>query len=231
METRKITIINSRTQSQRTIESTATNLGELKEELRQAGIDYEGMTFYEGHMRAELVDDASVLPEEIDYKGSKVRDLIFMLTTPNKNIKSGIKEGVADGFVNYTRAYLYDKIHELHLENKIKEVFGKNFTQVSSDALKKIIDEFEYDKKVKEAIEKVDNNTCHSCGQSNIKKAFKLLVELLEEEGCILEIDGDEVLRVLNEADTDDDTNDEEKSNEKLISTKDIDEMFDFINK
>lgn len=217
METRKVTIINSRTQSQRTIESTATNLGELKEELRQAGIDYEGMTFYEGHMRAELVDDASVLPEEIDYKGSKVRDLIFMLTTPNKNIKSG---------ADYARAYLYDKVHELHLEDRIKEVFGKNFTQVSSDALKQMIDEFEYDRKVKEATKEVDNCPSTSCGQYNVKKAFEMLVTLLEEEGCLSSYDTEKVWNTLY---GEDDT--KENTNEKLISTKDIDEMFDFINK
>lgn len=217
METRKVTIINSRTQSQRTIESTATNLGELKEELRQAGIDYEGMTFYEGHMRAELVDDQSVLPEEIDYKGSKVKDLIFMLTTPNKNIKSG---------ADYARAYLYDKVHELHLEDRIKEVFGKNFTQVSSDALKQMIDEFEYDRKVKEAAKEVDNCPSTSCGQYNVKKAFEMLVTLLEEEGCLSSYDTEKVWNTLY---GEDDT--KENTNEKLISTKDIDEMFDFINK
>ena len=59
METRKVTIINSRSQSQKVIQdSKATTLGELKAEMRERGIDYSGMTFYEGHMRAELKDDA-----------------------------------------------------------------------------------------------------------------------------------------------------------------------------
>ena len=90
METRKVTIINSRTQSQKVIQdSKATTLGELKQEMRERGINYEGMTFYEGHIRAELIDDAASLPNNIPYKGQVVNDLVFMLTTPNKNIKSG----------------------------------------------------------------------------------------------------------------------------------------------
>ena len=53
METRKVTIINSKTQSQKVIQdSKATTLGELKQEMRERGINYAGMTFFEGHMRA-----------------------------------------------------------------------------------------------------------------------------------------------------------------------------------
>lgn len=90
METRRVTFINQKTQAQRTIEnSTATTLGELKTEMDAAGIDYDGMTFYEGHMRAELKDDAAPLPTNIPYKGTVVNDLTFMLTTPEKKVKSG----------------------------------------------------------------------------------------------------------------------------------------------
>ena len=88
METRKITIINSKTQSQKVIEnSQATTLGELKAEMRQLGIDYSGMAFMEGHIRAELKDDASILPTNIPYKGQVVNDLTFLLTAPEKKIK------------------------------------------------------------------------------------------------------------------------------------------------
>ena len=63
---RKVTIINNKTQSQKVIQdSEATTLGELKREMRERGIEYEGMTFYEGHLRAELKDDASPLPATV----------------------------------------------------------------------------------------------------------------------------------------------------------------------
>lgn len=90
MEFRKVTIINNKTQSQKVIQaSTATTLGELKREMREAGIKYEGMAFFEGHLRAELKDDASILPTNIPYKGQVVNDLTFLLTAPEKKIKSG----------------------------------------------------------------------------------------------------------------------------------------------
>lgn len=126
METRSITIINSRTQSQRVIEaSTATTLGELKREMRALNIPYDGMSFFEGHIRAELKDDASILPTNIPYKGQVVNDLIFLLSNPEKKIKSGA----------YTRKELYDQIKEADLQEECIKRYGKNFTLCKSTDL------------------------------------------------------------------------------------------------
>lgn len=90
METRKITIIDNKNQSQKVIaDSQATTLGELKSEMRARGISYEGCTFYCGQMRAELKDDAAPLPATVMYRGQEVTDLTFLLTAPEKKIKSG----------------------------------------------------------------------------------------------------------------------------------------------
>ena len=48
MEARKITIVSTKTQKKSVIMSGAETLGELKNDLRNAGIDFEDMTFYEG---------------------------------------------------------------------------------------------------------------------------------------------------------------------------------------
>lgn len=123
METRKVTIINSKTQSQKVIQdSKATTLGELKQEMRERGIDYTGMTFFEGHMRAELKDDAAPLPTNIPYKGQVVNDLTFMLTAPEKKVRSGAM----------SRAEAYAEIKKRHLQSVCVEKFGKNFTQCST---------------------------------------------------------------------------------------------------
>lgn len=123
METRKVTIINSKTQSQKVIQdSKATTLGELKQEMRERGIDYTGMTFFEGHMRAELKDDAAPLPANIPYKGQVVNDLTFMLTAPEKKVRSGAM----------SRAEAYAEIKKRHLQSVCVEKFGKNFTQCST---------------------------------------------------------------------------------------------------
>ena len=123
METRKVTIINSKTQSQKVIQdSKATTLGELKQEMMERGIDYTGMTFFEGHMRAELKDDAAPLPTNIPYKGQVVNDLTFMLTTPEKKVKSGAM----------SRAEAYAEIKKRGLQGACVDKFGKNFTQCST---------------------------------------------------------------------------------------------------
>ena len=122
---RKVTFIDSKTQSQKVINnSTATTLGELKAEMRSAGISYEDMSFYEGHIRAELMDDNSILPTDILYKGQVVNDLVFMLSTTNKKIKSGI-----------TRPEVYEKIKNLNLQEEVKNIFNRNYTQVPTNDL------------------------------------------------------------------------------------------------
>ena len=45
MEVRKITVVSTKTQKKSVIMSGAETLGELKKDFREAGIDYEGMTF------------------------------------------------------------------------------------------------------------------------------------------------------------------------------------------
>lgn len=126
MEFRKVTIINNKTQSQKVIQaSSATTLGELKREMREAGIEFEGMTFFEGHLRAELKDDASILPTNIPYKGQVVNDLTFLLTAPEKKIKSGAM----------SRAEAYNAIKARGLKDECVKRFGKNFTMCKTQDL------------------------------------------------------------------------------------------------
>lgn len=130
METRKIVIVNSKTQKQSVIQaSSATTLGELKAEMRELNISHEGMTFFEGHARVELKDDASVLPSNIAYKGNVVNDLTFLLTAPEKKIRSGAM----------SRPEAYAGIKALGLKDKVQAKFGKNFTQCSTTDLEKMI--------------------------------------------------------------------------------------------
>lgn len=197
METRRITIVNNKTQKQSVIRaSTATTLGELKAEMRQAGINYEGMTFFEGHARVELKDDASVLPTNIAYKGNVVNDLTFLLTAPEKKIKSGAM----------TRAEAYAGIKALGLKDKVQAKFGKNFTQCSTSDLEKMIMEASASKPAKAAkpapapkvetvapVAKVAEG--HSC---KAEEALKVLTEALYADDTIEEDTYDEVMSILN---------------------------------
>lgn len=203
---RRVTIINTKSQSQTVIpDSKATTLGELKAEMRERGIDYEGMTFYEGHMRAELMDDASFLPSDIVYKGHVVKDLCFMLTTPNKKIGSGVM----------SREKAYEAIRDLHLQNEIKLRFGKNFTQCSTANLEAVIEEFK-------AKEKKDSEEKKNSGAGLDK--LKSLINSLYRDSVIGSELYDKLFAVLKEESVIHDDS-------KMMSKEEIDDMFDFISR
>lgn len=227
METRKVTIINSKTQSQKVIEnSTATTLGELKSEMRAAGIDYDGMTFYEGHLRAELKDDASPLPTNIPYKGTTVNDLVFMLTTPEKKVKSGAM----------SRMEVYAKIKELGLQDECKKKFGKNFTQCSTDSLVSLVEsatkkaakatkETPAPAVVEPTTEEVvmpEAETPSTCGCEceGVKKALQTLVDALYNNDVIEQETYSGVNALLNG---------KEYVAPKKMSHSEISDMFDFV--
>ena len=229
METRKVTIINSKTQSQKVIQdSKATTLGELKQEMRERGIDYTGMTFFEGHMRAELKDDAAPLPTNIPYKGQVVNDLTFMLTAPEKKVKSGAM----------TRAEAYAEIKKRGLQGACVDKFGKNFTQCSTADLISLIERNsakvapapKAEKPVKAAPAKAEalyddaapiapETPATGC---NCSKALAILTEALYEDEAIEEETYDAVMATLKGGSY--------NAPEKM-SKKEIDTMFDFVER
>lgn len=220
METRKVTIINSKTQSQKVIQdSKATTLGELKKEMRERGIDYTGMTFFEGHMRAELKDDAAPLPANIPYKGQVVNDLTFMLTAPEKKVRSGAM----------SRAEVYAEIKKRHLQSVCVEKFGKNFTQCSTADLISLFEKGstnaapapKAEKPVEAEAAPVTSDTPSHTG-CNCSKAIAMLTEALYSNDTIEEETYDAVMAAL----TGKSCNTPEK-----MSKKEIDEMFGFVER
>lgn len=228
METRKVTIINSKTQSQKIIQdSRATTLGELKQEMRERGIDYTGMTFFEGHMRAELKDDAAPLPTNIPYKGQVVNDLTFMLTAPEKKVKSGAM----------SRAEAYAEIKKRGLQGACVDKFGKNFTQCTTVNLISLIENntveavapkaekpkaekpIEAAPAKKEEAPVAPEAPATGC---NCSKALAILTEALYENDTIEEETYDAVMATLNGG---------TYSTPEKMSKKEIDEMFGFVER
>lgn len=218
METRKVTIINSKTQSQKVIQdSKATTLGELKQEMRERGIDYAGMTFFEGHMRAELKDDAAPLPTNIPYKGQVVNDLTFMLTTPEKKVKSGAM----------SRAEAYAEIKKRGLQDACVDKFGKNFTQCSTADLISLIEKNSTKAapapKAEKSIEVAAPVAPEApITEGNTSKALAILTEALYENDIIEEETYDAVMVALKGGSY--------NAPEKM-SKKEIDTMFDFVER
>lgn len=222
MEFRKVTIINNKTQSQKVIQaSTATTLGELKREMREAGIEYEGMTFFEGHLRAELKDDASILPTNIPYKGQVVNDLTFLLTAPEKKIKSGAM----------SRAEAYNAIKARGLQDECVKRFGKNFTMCKTQDLIDLLGEgsskpapVKEKKEVvveEKATKEVEISKESSIPEGNVAGALEVLLEGLYGSDTIEEATYNRAMAELKGTDY--------KEPEKM-SKAEINKMFDFVH-
>ncbi|WEU69801.1 hypothetical protein [Kehishuvirus tikkala] len=226
MEFRKVTIINNKTQSQKVIQaSAATTLGELKREMREAGIEYEGMTFFEGHLRAELKDDASILPTNIPYKGQVVNDLTFLLTAPEKKIKSGAM----------SRAEAYNAIKARGLQDECVKRFGKNFTMCKTQDLidllgegapvkeekKEVVKEKPAKKEVAKEPVKEEKPVVTATSEGNVVGALEVLLEDLYVSDVMEEDTYNRAMAVLKGTIY--------KAPEKM-SRSEINKMFDFVH-
>lgn len=131
METRKITVVETKNQKKTVIMSAATTLAELKTDLTRNGIDYTDMSFFEGVSKVELKSDNAMLPHDVPYKGTTTNELVFMLTNTNKKIKSGVM----------SRAEAYEVIKDRKLQARCIDKYGKNFTVCKTSELIALIEE------------------------------------------------------------------------------------------
>lgn len=187
MEARKITVVQTKNQKKSVIMSAAMTLAELKSDLRANGIDYYGMTFFEGTSKVELKNDASVLPHDVPYKGTVTNELVFMLTNTNKKIRSGA--------AIMSRAEAYSAIKSMGLQNACVKKFGKNFTMCKTADLIVLIQSNGAPK----AEEKVETPASNGgeCVDTAARAAISKLVEVLEDNGTIEEDEKEEVLSIL----------------------------------
>ena len=176
MEKRKITVVC--TTGNRTVEilSDATTLGELKNDLTREGISYKNMSFLEGLSKTELKSDSSILPHDVTWKGQVTNNLVIMLTTANKNIKSG---------ASMSRMEAYTCIKTMGLQNECQSKFGKNFTQCKTSDLVSLIEEKRNKKEspAKESPVKKGKEVVSSVDGKDVKQALVKLVETLYDEG------------------------------------------------
>ena len=226
MEARKITIVSTSNQKKSIIMSAATTLAELKADLRQNGIDYDGMTFYEGTSKVELKDDASVLPHDVPYKGQLTNELVFMLTNTNKKIRSG---------ADMSRADAYAAIKAKGLQGECIKRFGKNFTMCKTADLVALINEKSVSKAAlstpakKESAEKASAkkqaNTAE-CVDTKARAALSRLLTILTDNDVLDDDEAEEIEDILDDKAT---TSDDCKpSSESSYSDDEIDRMFNF---
>ena len=131
MNARNIIVWSTKTQQKQVVSTGAETLAELKADLQAANIDIKDMTFYEGLTKTELKADASLLPKDVNYKGTVTNELVIMLTVVNNKISSGRA---------LTRPEVYREMkRSTVLADRCKEVFGRPYTQVSTAELEALI--------------------------------------------------------------------------------------------
>lgn len=189
MESRKITIVETNNQRKSTIMSSASTLAELKSDLRANGIDYSGMTFFEGTSKVELKNDASVLPHDVPYKGTITNELVFMLTNTNKKIKSGA--------IVMSRTEAYSAIKSMGLQNACIKKFGKNFTMCKTADLIALIQSNSASKPAPVNTPVASTSNGGKCVDTVARVAISKLVEILENNGTIEDYEKKEVLDIL----------------------------------
>ena len=229
MQERKITVVSTRNQKKSVIMSAATTLAELKADLRQNGIDYEGMTFYEGTSKIELKDDNSVLPHDVPYKGQTTNELVFMLTNTNKKIRSGAA---------MSRADVYAAIKAKGLQGECVKRFGKNFTMCKTADLITLVYEKAASKpvpaaptkgkKVAEAKEeKAKECACTNEGvDTKARAALSRLVTILADNCTLEDWEAEEIKDILSVKGAT--SEDYKPSSASSYSDDEIDKMFDF---
>ena len=234
MEARKITIVSTRNQKKSIIMSAATTLAELKADLRQNGIDYDGMTFYEGTSKVELKDDASVLPHDVPYKGQLTNELVFMLTNTNKKIRSG---------ADMSRADAYAAIKAKGLQEECVKRFGKNFTMCKTADLITLVNEKSAPAKesVKETPTKEEKVTetkkeevkeqagTAECVDTKARAALSRLLTILTDNGALEDDETEEIEDILGGKVEIAASEDDKPSSASPYSDDEIGNMFDFV--
>ena len=135
MEARKITVVNSMSQSSKTIMSGASTLGELKDDLTANHITFNNdCSFTEGISRTALLNDDSQLPMNVTYRGNQTNELVILISATKSKISSGAFE----------RGDLYYMIHnDVNLRLYILEQSGKNFTNISTAELNNLVNNYQ----------------------------------------------------------------------------------------
>lgn len=228
MEARKITIVSTKDQKKSVIMSAATNLSELKADLRQNSIDYNGMTFYEGISKTELKDDSSVLPHDVPWRGQVTNELVFMLTNTNKKIRSGAMN----------RAEAYAAIKANNLQAECVKKFGKNFTQCATADLISLVEKAskkvtsapvsETAKPVNDSVKEEKKGVSVEVEDISARAAIAKLVDYLYDAGDLEVEEKEHILNILAGR-VEDTSKPCESSNPSPYSDRDIEDMFNFV--
>nr|DAR02408.1 MAG TPA: hypothetical protein [Crassvirales sp.] len=228
MQNRKITIVETKNQKKSVIMSAATTLSELKADLRQNGIDYTGMTFFEGTSKVELKNDNSVLPHDVPYKGTITNELVFMLTNTNKKIRSGaMSRAEAFNIIKYNQ----------ELKEDCKKIYNKDYTHCTTIELITLLEDYnsytnqevEKPTPVSKAPKSEKSEDTNEVVDVKARAAISKLVQALYENNTIYPIDRDKVMNILG-GKVEVDPSEDRSLSKCPYSDDEIDDMFSEMN-
>lgn len=181
---RKIIVIDAATSKRVILNTDAKTRGELSTLVKNAGVDVAGKDWLESLTKTTLTDDSSLLPTEAEYRGEKTNNLVFVLSNSNKKITLGVY-----------RSELYDKVKKLNLQNTVKEITGRNFTQATNAALIDIIEDAEL---ALENLNTSDNTEAMSLQEKYNSLCFAVASLLVSLEDCITNDVNNAAARILS---------------------------------
>lgn len=210
---RKVTILSNKGTNTKVITTLATTRGELELDMAAAGINFEGMSFFEGISKTELMDTNSTLPTNLTYKGQVTNDLVILLTVKDKKIASGLDR---------TRREIYKEIADNNYQEEISKIYNKSYTILPNATLNEFLDS----KMVsKELISELDLNVFQQTSFALI-----LIIDELIESGMLSEttynkidaIFGGELEKIINIVNN-------SGLNKDDYEKEDLEKMFDFV--
>ena len=210
---RKVTILSNKGTNTKVINTLATTRGELELDMTAAGINFEGMSFFEGISKTELMDSNSTLPSNLTYKGQVTNDLVILLTVKDKKIASGLDR---------TRKEIYKEINENNFQDEISSTYNKSYTILPNTVLNDFLDNKMV---VKESISELDLNVF----QQTSFALILIIDELIESDmlsdttydklNIIFGGDLEKIINIVNNSGVIKDDYEKE----------DLDKMFDFV--
>lgn len=121
---REVTVYDSARNGKMTVfkDVEVNTLRDLKDLLDAEGIDYTNMKFNEGVTGTTLLHDDSIIPDNIPFKGEIIHNVFINMTMQDNKVSSGMD-----------RKALYEQVKPY--ADEVKDIFGKHYTNVGTNAL------------------------------------------------------------------------------------------------
>lgn len=169
---RKVTVLVQSTGKKSVVEGEIKTLADLKHYLDVEGISYPSeCEFKEGKTKTIFVDNDAVLPTNVEWKGEVSDDLIMYVSAPKKKIKSGAMD----------RKEAYEYIKKNNLQDVVKSKYGRNYTQVPTNDLIKVIDDSMKKNEVSKCCEPSPNKDSKKAVSNVDSEIIAKIKEVIEE--------------------------------------------------